>query len=110
MKLIFPKWLANTPCVVTLDAVGLSEDGEQIPALTWEGNVIYSEKARTVMTADKTLIRLEGSVIIEGDIAPDLGVISSGSIIVRGKRFTLYRAERPRNPDGSIHHTTLELM
>ena len=27
-----------------------------------------------------------------------------------GSKYEIYQASRPRNPDGSVHHTTIEVM
>jgi hypothetical protein len=109
-KLPFPKNLAVTPCTVTLNGEGLDEDGAPVQSLSWSGKAIFSEKSRTTLTADKRLVTLEGKVIIEGDIAPNTVEIADGEVTVAGKKYMVYRCERPRNPDGSVHHTTLELM
>lgn len=109
-KLPFPSHLLNTHCVAKLNLDGLNEQGAPAAALTWEGKVIFSEKSRTTVTADNRIIRLEGQIIARGDIAPSLEVISDGEVSVGGRTYTVYRSERARNPDGSIHHTVLELM
>ena len=109
-KLPFPNHLLNTQCKVTLNQEGLTEQGEPAAALTWEGKVIFSEKSRTTVAADNRIIRLEGQIIAKGDIAPSIETISDGEVSVGGKTYHVYRSERARNPDGSIHHTVLELM
>lgn len=109
-KLPFPNHLLNTECLVRLNMEGLNEDGEPNPAETWSGKCIFSEKARTTLTADKRLIRLEGQIIIKGDIAPQLGIISDGEVEIGEKTYKIHRSERAKNPDGSVHHTVLELM
>lgn len=109
-KLPFPNHLLNTLCIAKLNADGLNEQGEPTAALTWEGKVIFFDKSRTTVTADNRIIRLEGRVIAKGDIAPSLEVISDGEVSVMGRTYVVYRSERARNPDGSVHHTVLELM
>lgn len=110
-KLPFPDWLLVTPCEVVINREGLDEDGAPMIAAQWAGKVIYSEKAKTVITADKQLVRIEGSIIAKGDIAPGVPTASAGTVTIDGaKEYRVYRMERPRNPDGTIHHTTLELM
>ena len=109
-KFPFPNHLLNTPCTVVLNTEGLNEDGEPEAELTWSGNGIFFEKSKTVTAADNRIIRLEAHIILKGDIAPSVGVISDGSVSVNGRTYSVYRAERARNPDGSVHHTTLELM
>ena len=109
-KLPFPNSLLNTKCTVKLNMEGLNEQGEPDAALTWQGKVIFFEKSKTVMTADNRIVSLEGRVIIKGDIAPNIEVIADGEVSVLGRTYQVYRSERARNPDGSVHHTVLELM
>ena len=109
-KLPFPNALLNTRCTIKLNMEGLNEQGEPEAALTWEGKVIFSGNSRTIVTADKRIVSLEGRVIAKGDIAPNIVIITDGEVSVRGKTYKVYRSERACNPDGSIHHTVLELM
>ena len=109
-KLPFPNHLLNTQCLIKLNMEGLTEQGEPEPAIEWQGKAIFSEKARTITASDNRLIRLEGQVIVKGDIAPGLKLISDGEVSVNDKVYKIHRSERARNPDGSVHHTVLELM
>lgn len=36
--------------------------------------------------------------------------ITGGEVTINGCKYEIYQASKPRNPDGSIHHTTLELI
>lgn len=109
-KFPFPNHLLNTQCTVELNSEGLNEQGEPEAALTWSGKGIFFEKSKTVMTADNRIINLEARIVLKGDIAPSIGVISDGIVSINGKEYTIYRAEKARNPNGSVHHTVLELM
>lgn len=104
-----PRVAFRTPCVVVINQEGISEDGEPIEEVTIESKAIYSEKARQTMDAEKRIIRLEGYVVLDGDIAPGI-LIADGSVAIGNRTYKIYRSERPRNPDGTIHHTKLELM
>jgi len=52
---------------------------------------------------------LLGKVIIKGDIAPSLKSVSDGVIIINGNSYEIYAGYRPRNPNGTIHHTEFEI-
>jgi len=106
-KLPFPKWACVTPIKVYLTE--LSEDGEPVESEVFDGKCIYSEKSRQIMDAERRLVQLNAKAIIEGDIAPGRDI--EGYVLVEGtiKRI-IYRAARPRNPDGSVFSTELELM
>lgn len=36
--------------------------------------------------------------------------ITGGIVKIDESEYQIYQASKPRNPDGSVHHTTLELM
>lgn len=110
MKMPFPMWTQNTPAEIVLNADGLNENGAPIESATWAGPLWYSEKSRTVKDKEGRDVRLTGTAIIVGDVAPNLQVISDGTVTINGYVYRVFGAQRPRNPDGSIHHTTLELM
>ncbi|MGG4196111.1 hypothetical protein ABEW50_21945 [Paenibacillus jamilae] len=105
-KLPFPKWINNA--TVQVLQTELSDDGEPLETLLYSGPCNYDEKSKQVLDKDRRLIRLAGRVIIEGDIAP--GQQIEGLVRVAGVERTIFRTERPRNPDGSIFSTELELM
>lgn len=106
-KLPFPKWACVTPIKVYLTE--LSEDGEPVESEVFDGKCIYSEKSRLIMDAERRLVQLHAKAIIEGDICP--GEDIEGYVMVEGgTKRTIYRAARPRNPDGSVFSTELELI
>ena len=104
------KVMLNAYCDITMNASGISEDGEELPSVTYSGRCAFSEKRKRVYDAEKNLIQLEGQVVIPGDIAPTLSEACTGTITVNGTEYTVYAVKRPRNPDGSVHHTSLEIM
>ena len=104
-----PKIAFTTPCHIVINQEGITEDGEPLKALELDAKCIFSEKARQIMNAEKKLVQLEGYIIIDGDIAPNI-LITDGTVIIYTKAYKIYRSERPRNPDGSVHHTKLELI
>ena len=105
-KIPFPKWSLVTP--MKIYQTYINEDGEPIEELLFDGKVNYSEKSKQVMNADRQLITLTGKVICMGDIAPQHPTIE-GYIEVNGIKKNIHRVSRPRNPDGSIFSTELEL-
>ena len=36
--------------------------------------------------------------------------ITGGIVKIDESEYQIYQASKPRNPDGTVHHTTLELM
>jgi len=106
MRFPFPSWNQVTP--VEVYRTEISEDGEPIEELLFNGKCFYDERSRQVMTAERQLVLLSGLMIIEGDIAPN-NPSFEGYVKVGDERKTIFRVKRPRNPDGSIFSTELEL-
>lgn len=105
MKLPFPKWLANTEVEVWRSAI--NSDGDYVESKIYDGKCIYTDKAKSILNADKQLINLSGRVTIEGDISP--GEKIEGYVIVSGFKKKIYSFERPLNPDGTVFSTELIL-
>lgn len=108
-KLPFPDWLLNTDYSLVLNEAGVTEDGAPKKSLEIIGKCIFSEKAQRVIDAEGKQITLLGKVIIKGDIAPSLKTVSDGVITINGCNYEVYAGYRPRNPDGTVHHTEFEI-
>lgn len=108
-ELPFPDWLLNTDYSIILNDKGISEDGEPIKSFETEGKCIFSEKAKRIINSEGKQIILLGRVIIKGDIAPSLKNVSDGVITINGCSYEIYASSRPRNPNGTIHHTSFEI-
>lgn len=108
-QLYFPDFLLTIDYNLELNQEGISEDGEPISAFKDVGKCIFSEKAKRIITNDGKQITLLGKVIIKGDVAPELSNISDGAISINGRTYEIHAGYRPRNPDGSIHHTMFEV-
>lgn len=118
-KLPFPKNLLNLECTVKLTGSGISEEGEPILIEVGSFSCSFSEKSKVIINPDGTRIDLLGKILIEGDVAPNIPKISTGEISVYKKNgnkkigektVQIFSTNRPRNPDGTIHHTTFEVM
>lgn len=103
--------LLNNECDVKLYKEGLSEEGEPLTSLDLKDQKCrFVEKTKVVISSDGRKIELIGKVILLGDIAPDIRKISGGQVRINEAEYEIYQASRPRNPDGTVHHTSLELM
>lgn len=107
LKLPFPKWTLVTP--VKVFQTSISEDGEPIEELIFEGKCNYNEITKRVRNETGELVTLTGKVICMGDIAPQYNRIE-GYVEINGVKSIIYKGARPRNPDGSIFSTELELQ
>ena len=70
----------------------------------------YQDSAKTVLTTEKKLVQIAGTAMFNGDIAPDVPVISGGEVIVFGVVRQIVRGEKARNPDGTVNYTRLDVM
>ena len=105
----FPDFLLNTDYSLVLNEEGVTEDGAPKEKFETSGKCIFSEKAKRIIDADGKQITLLCKAIIKGDVAPSLKTVSDGTFTVNGNTYEIYAGYRPRNPDGTIHHTEFEL-
>lgn len=99
----------RTPIHVKLHQEGVTEDGEPISEFESDLLCNYQDSAKTVLTAEKKLIQLSGTALFQGDICPNLAVISGGTVIVHGEERRIFQGRKARNPDGSCNYTELML-
>ncbi len=99
-----------TPIVVVLYSEGLTEDGA--PEIAFEGflSCNWQDSGKTVLTAEQKRVQAEGVALFNGDICPDLAVISGGYVEVFGARRTVVKGRKVRNPDGTVNYTELDVM
>lgn len=105
MKLPFPDWCLVTPIKVYAEVPG--EDGVD-ENLIFDGKCNFSEKSRTTLNEQRQVVELTGKALFKGDIYS--GQLIKGYVILDGIKRTIYRSRKPRNPDGSIYSTELDLM
>lgn len=100
----------RTDVHVEIEADELDVYGQPLPATVYDGKCNYQDKAKTVLTAEKKLIEVTGTALFPGDIAPDLPVISGGSVMIFGVVCRIAQGTKARNPDGTVNYTGLELI
>lgn len=98
------------PVTVTLYAENSGEDGEPVQAYTFEGLCNYQDSAKSILTADKRLVKISAQLYFIGDIAPDMPNISDGEAEVFGTVRKITNGMKARNPDGTVNYTRLDLM
>jgi hypothetical protein len=109
-RLLFPRKLAVTLYTATLWQEGIGEDGAPLVHSTVRGLCIFSEHAKRTVDKDGKTITLNGRMMVEGDLAPALPTIAAGEVVIGDKHMQIHAGHRPRNPNGTVHHTTLELI
>lgn len=104
------KRVCRIPIKGLLDREGYGNYGEPLEAIAFEALCNYQDKAKTVLTNEKKLVEVTGSAYMPGDICPELGVISGGSVILLGEERRIAVGRKARNPDGTVNYTVLEVV
>lgn len=105
MKFPFPKWLPKIPVKVYWE--GTDSNGEYVEELIYDGPAFLDEKSRQVLDAERRLVMLSGLIIIEGDIYP--GEPIQGYVMIGNVKKAIHSTLSPRNPDGTVYSTELNL-
>lgn len=106
---LVPKRLCKTDITISFDREGLNEYGEPLETVNYSGKCNYQDKARTILTAEKKLVEITGTVLIPGDACPELPVISGGIAVVFGIEREIQQGTKARNPDGTVNYTEVLL-
>ena len=110
MKLPYPPNWDVTPVVIQLSEGTINQQGVLTTTSTYTGKCNCEDRVITVRESDGAYTRHDGTVIrIRGDIAPTMPNLT-GSVTLNGKTYSIVGSSRPKNPDGSVHHTKLELI
>lgn len=109
MKFPYFKQWDNSECKVLITDMKPSENGDFPVLFTYEGGCNHSDKSRIVRSTNGAYVRLASVVHIQGDIAPGLKTFS-GTVTVNGQTLKIESVDRPKNPDGTVHHTRLGLI
>ncbi|MDO5293315.1 MAG: hypothetical protein Q4F05_11250 [bacterium] len=107
---LIKKEFCKTDTVVEIEQEGVDKYGDPLDSFIYEGKCNYQDSAKTVLTAEKKLIQLSGVALFIGDIAPDIPVISGGTITVHGEERQIYQGRKCRNPDETVNYTEIQVM
>lgn len=108
-KLRYPEWADVTPATIVFDGEP-TEDGSDPAGTVWTGNVNLSEKSRRVQDSDGRWISLACVIHVKGDILNG-SEFKGGRVTVAGfTNRTIINLYRPRNPDGTVNHTRIEVI
>lgn len=97
-----PSIMMNTDIEIIQEIDG--EDGAT-EVLVYRGKCYYEEAIRRVLDENRQVIELSGLAIVYTNL-----VFNKAFIKIDGKTRTIYRTSRPRNPDGSVYSTEMELI
>ena len=104
------KKFCKTNVLVTIDRDEMNEDGEieKVASIITTCNLQMG--ARVSMTKDKEKIELSGVALFIGDLCPSVPVISSGTVKIYDREYSINKGTKNLNPDGTVNYTTLELI
>ena len=104
------KKFCKTNVLVTIDRDEMNEDGEieKVASIITTCNLQMG--ARVSMTKDKEKIELAGVALFIGDLCPSVPVISSGTVKIYDREYSINKGTKNLNPDGTVNYTTLELI
>lgn len=105
---LVPPRVCKTPCSVILTD-GTGEDGAPKEVMRLSLKCNWQDNPRQVLNVDRQLIQLNGVALFDGDIAPQVSVLT-GTVENYGKVWTIYKGSKCRNPDGTVNYTKLELI
>lgn len=94
---------------VTLYGEGLTEDGAPVEHSLGTLKCNYQDGAETVLTDEKKHVKISGRAFLNGDICPELAIISSGHVEIFGVKRDIIQGTKARNLDGSVNYTELRL-
>ena len=106
---LVPTCMCRTEIEVTLYREGLTEDGAPVMHSLGTLKCNYQDGAETVLDEEKKHVKISGRAYFNGDICPELAIISSGHVKIFGVKRDIIQGIKARNLDGSVNHTELRL-
>lgn len=107
-KLVLPQF-CKVPIDIILYQEGISEDGEPLKSLNISAKCNFQDGAKVVLTDKQKRVAVSAQAFFDGDIAPELSVISSGEVVVFGMKRRIVFGAKARNLDGTVNYTRLDL-
>ncbi|MDE7210489.1 MAG: hypothetical protein K2O03_03470 [Lachnospiraceae bacterium] len=106
---LVPKAVCRTRIHVSIESEGINCTGEPETVLDADLCCNFQDRAKTVLTSEKKLVKVTGTALFPGDIAPDMPVISGGTAEVFGGTRRIVQGIKVRNPDGTVNYCQLEV-
>ncbi|MSS64598.1 hypothetical protein [Velocimicrobium porci] len=107
---LVPKQFCTTPIHVSIESEEINNLGMPKYVLELDIQCNYQETAKPVLTAEKKIIQINGIALFCGDIAPNIPILSSGTVIINGIERQIVTGEKARNPDGTVNYCRLNLV
>lgn len=107
---LVPARLCRTPVQVHLESEEVNDKGKPMLEADLDLFCNYQDKARTILTAEKKLVQVNGCAMFDGDIAPEFPSLSGGYIVVFGRKRRIEQGMKARNPDGTVNYCWLDVV
>lgn len=107
---LVPASVCKTEIKVTLYGEGITEDGAPVKSSEKTLKCNYQDGATTVLTDEKKLVKISGRAYFNGDICPEMPIISSGHVEIFGVKRNIIQGIKARNLDGTVNYTELRLQ
>lgn len=107
---LVPDSVCKTPISIVIEDEGLDEDGAPIEAFSGDLMCNWQDGAKTILTGEQKYVRITGKAMFNGDICPDVPVISSGYGIIMGIKRMICDGIKARNPDGTVNYTEVRFQ
>lgn len=107
---LVPSSICKTACTIELEGEGLNHYGEPEEGATYSGLCNWQEKAHRVLTDEQKFIVISGRAYFNGDILPDVDIISGGTITIGGRERRILKGCKARNADGTVNYTCLDVV
>lgn len=107
---LVPKRLCKTDIHVHLESEELTNLGEPVRVLDKALKCNFQDRAKTILTTEKKLVQITGTVLFPGDIAPDFPSLSGGTVQIFGQERRIEQGMKARNPDGTVNYCKLEVV
>ena len=107
---LVPKKICKTDISLEFAQEGIAETGDPLPTISYSGKCNYQDKAKTILTSEKKVVQITGCAMFDGDICPELPVISGGEAVIFDVKRRIIEGRKNRNPDGTVNNTEVWLI
>lgn len=106
---LVPDMVCNTPVSLKLNSEDLDRYGQPQEILTLDTKCNYQCTSQRTIEDKEIIIKTVATLLFNGDIAPMLEEITSGTAEIMGETRQIEKGSKVRNPDGTVNYTRIYL-